>query len=457
MGSAQSSAIGDQTLQGEESGGAAGSSKHADRTLSQRTFFVFGIRIVGLGAAFLMNIALARLIGVEGFGLFSFAVSFLLILEVVAIFGLDGVLVREVAASRERGQLGRIKGLILFCGGAILLLSLLAAALTYGVVSFVLPPSWPYATTLLIAVIALPASALLLGATAVLEAHRQPLIGQIIGAVLRPSFILGSALVLAYYGWTITAEIAALIFVAAYGLGFIFAAGYLLYHLGGHLKSVSADVTPKPWLLAAAGFVFTNAAFIITEQTDVMMLAALSDPASVGIYRSAARYAQLVSFALLAAMPPLRPMISAAFARGDRPTLHYACKRVALIAMVLGLPISLALIFLGKPLMALYGEAFTQGSTALVILVSGQFLNILAGPVGVLMTMTGHERKVAAAVGVSACCNILLNALLIPMFNLEGAAIATAVSLGVWNILMLIWVMKHLAINPTLFGRSRAR
>ncbi|MDH3663396.1 MAG: polysaccharide biosynthesis C-terminal domain-containing protein [Alphaproteobacteria bacterium] len=47
---------------------------------------------------------------------------------------------------------------------------------------------------------------------------------------------------------------------------------------------------------------------------------------------------------------------------------------------------------------------------------------------------------------------MLLNSLLIPMFNLEGAAIATAVSLAIWNIIMLVWAMKHLRINPSLIG-----
>lgn len=439
-----------------ERGDAAGvgAAKASYSALSWRTLTVLGVRGLGLGLAFAMNVTLARLMGVEGFGLFSFAVSVLIILEAVALFGLDGVLVREIAAGRERNQPARIKGLILFGGGAILLFSLAAMALAILVISTLLPSSWPYASTLLIALLALPAAALFVGATAILEAHRRPFVGQIIGAMLRPCVLLGTVTVLSYLGWTLTPEIAATIFVGAYILGFLLAAGYLARHVDGGLWRETAEILPGPWMAMAAGFALTNAAFIVTEQTDVMMLAALSDPASVGIYRAAARYAQLVSFALLAAMPPLRPLISAAFARNDRTTQRQACRRVALIAVSIGTPIAIVLVVFAEQFMTLFGAAFEEGATALSILVIGQFLNIIVGPVGILMTMTGHEKKVAAAVGISAVCNILANAVLIPLYNLEGAATATAISLAVWNIIMLYWVIKHLRINPSLFGSS---
>jgi O-antigen/teichoic acid export membrane protein len=429
------------------------SESKADRNLPWRTIILFGLKILGVALSFVMNIMLVRLIGVEGFGLFSFAVSVLMILEIIAIFGFESVLVREVAASRERREAERVRGLVLFCGGTVLLFSLTAVALTSGAVSFILPSSWAYADTLLIAVWALPASALLVAVMSVLEGHRRPFFGQVISMVFRPSFILVGILGLAQLGWVLTAETAAWVMVLAYTLGFVLLAGFLLYHMGGELWRGAVKVEAGSWMKMAAGFAFVNAAFVINEQTDVMMLAALSDPASVGIYRAAARYGQILSFALLAAMPVLRPMLSTAFTRGDRQALHKGCRQVALISLVVGLPIAAALVLFGDVFMGIFGPEFVKGSTALSILVAGQLLAIAAGPVGVLMAMTGHERKVAVAVGLSFICNVFLNFLLIPLFNLEGAALSTAISLAVWNVVMLVWVIRSMRINPTLIGR----
>lgn len=442
-----------QSVAGDASAQPARSDTKADQKLPWHTIILFSLKILGVGLSFIMNITLVRLIGVEDFGLFSFAVSCLMILEIIVIFGFESLLVREISASRGKGETSRVRGLVGFGSGTILLFSLMAAVLTTGVVRFLLPSTWVYADTLSIAIWALPASALLVAMMSILEGYRRPFVGQIVAAVFRPSFILVGALTLAQMGRSLTAETAASIMVLAYGLGFVLLVGYLLYRIGGELwRGPAATIEPRQWLVTAAGFAFVNAAFIINEQTDVMMLAALSDPASVGIYRAAARYSQILSFALLAAMPVLRPMLSSAFMRGDREALHKGCRQTALISLAVGLPIALALVLFGDFFMGLYGPEFLVGSTALSILVAGQLLAIAAGPVGVLMAMTGQERKVAVAVGVSVVCNVILNAQLIPRFNIEGAAMSTAISLAVWNIIMLVWVIKRMRINPTLIG-----
>ena len=112
------------------------------------------------------------------------------------------------------------------------------------------------------------------------------------------------------------------------------------------------------------------------------------------------------------------------------------------------------LIAFGDDLLAVFGSDFGRGRLALTILVLGQVVNVAAGHVGVLMTMTGHEKRVAATVGASAACNAVLNLILIPRFGIDGAAAATAISLVLWNGVTLVWVIKHLRINPTIFGSS---
>lgn len=430
-----------------------GDDEEGQRLLWQ-TISVFVVKLTGLVLAFGMNIVLARTMGVEGFGLFSFAFSVLMMLQVLTPLGLEGVLVREVAASLERGQSSRIKGLLLFSSSAILLFSIVAMVIGYLTVRFVLPANWPYADTLLITLLALPAATLTVGAMAVLEAHRWPLISQLIGTVLRPLLVLIAVVAFYFLGSRITAELTASIFVVAYVIAILVALGYLLYRLDKGLWRQPAAMESRAWFGMAVGFALTHAGFIITEQTDILMLSALTDPASVGIYRAAARYAYLVSFALLAASAPLQPMISAAFARGDRIRLQKSARKVAEIALAIGLPLALVMMIFAEQFMAIFGADFTAGSHALIILVVAQMLNVLGGSVGYLMAMTGHERKVALASGLTGICNVVLNAILIPLFHLEGAAIATALSAAIWNLILISWSIRHLGINPTLIGRQ---
>ena len=50
--------------------------------------------------------------------------------------------------------------------------------------------------------------------------------------------------------------------------------------------------------------------------------------------------------------------------------------------------------------------------------------------------------------GVSVVMNILLNILLIKDYGIEGVAIATAVSMAAWNLIMLYYLRKKTGINP---------
>ena len=61
--------------------------------------------------------------------------------------------------------------------------------------------------------------------------------------------------------------------------------------------------------------------------------------------------------------------------------------------------------------------------------------------------MSRHERFVGIGMSISVVCNILLNYMLIPSYGVSGAAIATALSVGIWNLLMVVFAKRHLGID----------
>jgi len=72
--------------------------------------------------------------------------------------------------------------------------------------------------------------------------------------------------------------------------------------------------------------------------------------------------------------------------------------------------------------------------------------------------MTGYQYEAMIVIGASALLNIILNAILIPIMGLPGAALATGVSIALWNVVLVVRVNKHLTINSTVFkcvNRSR--
>jgi O-antigen/teichoic acid export membrane protein len=71
--------------------------------------------------------------------------------------------------------------------------------------------------------------------------------------------------------------------------------------------------------------------------------------------------------------------------------------------------------------------------------------------------MTGHERFVMIATAISTTLNIVLNLVLIPRWNLVGAATATATSMILWNLLLVIGAHRSLGINSTILGKVSPR
>jgi O-antigen/teichoic acid export membrane protein len=100
--------------------------------------------------------------------------------------------------------------------------------------------------------------------------------------------------------------------------------------------------------------------------------------------------------------------------------------------------------------MGLFGPDFRVGSSALVILAAGQFVNAAVGSVGYLLVMTEYHKIVLNITVLSAFLNIALNGILIPRLGILGAALATATSIITFNILSMLAVRKKLQIRILL-------
>jgi O-antigen/teichoic acid export membrane protein len=70
--------------------------------------------------------------------------------------------------------------------------------------------------------------------------------------------------------------------------------------------------------------------------------------------------------------------------------------------------------------------------------------------------MTGHEKLIGRITFVSAMINLVLNYILIPKYNASGAAIATATTVIIQNIIKVIIVKRRTGILtiPYLVNRN---
>ena len=228
----------------------------------------------------------------------------------------------------------------------------------------------------------------------------------------------------------------------------------LLYGILPHtLKEATPKYQAKTWLYSALPFMFMGSMYLIKSRTDLVMLGAIQGAEAVGIYFAVARGAQLIDFVTNAANTVLGPNIASLYAEGKTEQIEKILIKSSRGVLLISLPIIIALAGFGYWYLLLFGSEFTQGKNALIILCVGQLANVMTGSVGLLLSMTGHERYTLISRGGSTVLNVVLNALLIPRWGIEGAAIATASSAILLNLENTIWVRKKLGIHCTAFGK----
>ncbi len=217
--------------------------------------------------------------------------------------------------------------------------------------------------------------------------------------------------------------------------------------LPGEVHNAGAEYLSREWLTVSLPLLAMAALHMVAMRVDILMLGFLAEPSEVGIYAVATRVAGLSLMGLVAANSIAGPLISEQFARGSNEGLQSTASRAARLAALISLPIVVGLVAFGRPILGLFGPGFSAGYYALTILLVGQTANVLFGPVGLMMTMTGHQLSATAIFGVALVGNVVLNWVLIPIAGIQGAAIATAATTAGWNLAMFVYVVRRLEVR----------
>jgi O-antigen/teichoic acid export membrane protein len=402
------------------------------------------------GGLMLLTFAVAaRWLGVAAYGHLATALAAASLLAVGVQLGLPGLFLREAARGASRSLLH--EGLRT-SGIAALLLTWLAA------LSWWLTGPWPPGMT------ALAFGMVAAGPLAwlrVLDAWRQAcgrvVAGQIGDGLFRPLallLVMGAAWRI---GFAPSGTIAASLVVLALLLALVASASAIPTAGVAHQWGCTAHGTRR-LVVAGAPFLGLGLLHAVMANADVLMLSALSDAASAGVYHLAARFTLCLGLGLAAVNAALSPRLARYAAVGDDAGLS---RLAGWSARSLAVPTVLAL-----PLVAVHGEAaltalsgadLGAGRGVLVALWLGQAVNMACGPVAVVLGLRGREGVALRGVALGTGVNLALNALLIPPFGALGAAVATATSLGVWNLVLLRHLRRDLGLDTSLLGRAPHR
>lgn len=405
------------------------------------------LRVGGMAAAFATAVLLARMLGAEHYGLFQYVNSWIALLGIPAGLGLQKVVLRETSAARANTAFGVIKGVCRFSIYAGLTSTLLFGLVGTGL--WWLFEGWEGFAVFLMAALTLPIMRVMSTLGAVQNGYERIVASQAPKVAWNAGFAACLALIwivpIPTFGPLEAMEVRVAVGVAALLIAICLQVA-LQHDYATFLRDVVPVFRPAKWLKAGFPLVFLAAASTLNSNADILMLGGIMGTDSAGPYHAATRGSMLVSFGLTALLIPLSPLIARLY-REDRTQLERVTSKAARRTLIITLPLALVLIACSRWFLEIFGPDFVVAQIALVILVAGQLVNVAAGPVQLLLVMTGYERIAALGVIASTATNVGLNAVLIPVWGLEGAATATAVSLVLWNMLLLWQVKKRLGFS----------
>ncbi len=416
----------------------------------------FAASAAGTLIVFANQALLARVLGADAYGRYIYAVTWVGLLVILSNAGLGSAAVRFVSEYSSTNRFGLLRGFLRRSAQVVLLLSLLTAAILAVVVAVLRPQIGDeLARVFWVSCLLVPAWSLLELRSASLRGFKRILAAHGSSQVLRP--LLFAAGVLGLYflnseGVTAPIAMAANIGATVLTLSLVNAT---LHRVAG--EDAAPIDRPREWFAVSLPLLLMAGFGLVLRSTDTLMLGFLRGTTEAGIYAIASRAAAIVPFMLAAVGTMAGPMIAEYYALGDRRRLQRTLTVGAWAAFVFAASVSVALIIAGRQLLAVFGAEFTEAYAPMLILAAGQTVNCLAGSVGGLLTLTGHQSHAARILGGSAAANITLNALLIPAFGTRGAAIATAASTVSWNAAMLAVALRKLRLNPTILPLTPER
>jgi O-antigen/teichoic acid export membrane protein len=288
-----------------------------------------------------------------------------------------------------------------------------------------------------------------------LRGLRHIVLSQIPEMILRPLlFMILIGVFYLFYGDRFKAPCAMSLQVITTTIVFFFSAWLLSLRLPQNVKDARSSYDTKNWLTSLLPFLVIGGIGIVNERTDILMLGALKGVKSVGVYQVVLRGANLIPFFLYSVNDVLAPNISKLYIDNDMSSLQNIITTSARIVFLFTLPVAFVMIFFGKWLITLFfGAEFAYGALPLSILSAAHLITVSMGCTIILLNMTYNERETLKVFIIAASLNIILNAILIPNFGINGAAIATSVSFVFLNLISVIKVIKKIGIHTTVFGK----
>lgn len=222
-------------------------------------------------------------------------------------------------------------------------------------------------------------------------------------------------------------------------------------HLGAGLTFRSLTGSRKKEIFSYSTLsLLTSGSMIIIGKLDSLMVSALAGFAANAIYTTAFYMATVIEIPKRAISQTSATLIARAFALQDMNEVRTIYQKSALNQFIIG---ALLLIGVWANLDNIFslmpkGEVFGAGAIVVVWVGLAKLLDMAFGPNSEVIVMSRYYWFNMITLILLAIFVVFSNSYLIPAYGIQGAAYATALSLGAFNVMKWIFVWFTLRVQP---------
>lgn len=391
--------------------------------LIKETIWGFLSKAVTFVLFYTLNIYLARVLGVELFGQWSFFYSILSIILLVSYFGINASSKKFVAEYNNTKDLGSVlKGAFQARFIFSLIFSIIVAFFSKQLANLIGKPEL--------------SSLLLLSAPLMFLSGGVEFLKDIFAGLHRVKynfiinfFEFGLKLFFVWLFFLFGIQISSIIGAYSVGLFFSFVVGLYFVYLNFYKRNKRVDKNYLREILRySLPLFFVSLGFWIATEIDTVMLGYLRTDAEVGIFSAAKQIIIKLPHIAVAISMGTMPLFAKMSNDNKDELRKLFYKLLRYNSVIFGL-ISLAILSLSWWFMpAIYGEDYVESAKPLMLLTPYLVMFSYSVFLSLLLDYRGKAKKRAVNLSVTMVINVALNYLLIPKYGVNGAALATSIS-----------------------------
>lgn len=385
--------------------------------------WLFFDKILKMGVGVFVFVLMARHLGPENFGLFNYIVALVSLFGAIAVLGLNAIVVKELVEDSNKEKILGTTFVLRITGAVV---SYFFLVLTI----YLLRPNDDLSKYLIVII----GISLLFASSDVVKYWFESQINSKYAVIVENSVFLVFAVVKLFLIYN-NASIEAYVYVAVVESVFLFFGLFYMYYKQGKLlnkwhfnKEKAKNLLSQSWPL-----IVSSAAWIIYTKIDQIMIGQMLSDEEVGYYSAASRLSEVANFLPAIITLSIVPALIKLRLKND---ILYNYRFQQLYYLVVTLMVVVAIIatlFSELIITFLYGEIYLSSASVLSIHFWIVIITSLAIVSGKYLVNAGLQKITMQRHIIGVLLNIPLNYFMIPVYGINGSAIASLLSLFVAN------------------------